>query len=200
MVLSRIVLNLESHAARRDLADAYQMHSTLMRLVDGGGGRPLWRLETGKGGRPPFLLVQTETTPVPELLSPDDDEYFMSFESKQNQLVRSLQEGDGVRFRLRANPTVTRAGKRHGLLREEEQREWIDRQLGRSGLKSHGVRILGAQREQFWRRRGKSPVTLLGVTFDGYCSVTDPAAVENAVRVGIGHGKSFGFGLLTLGR
>src|SRR5690606_37796715 len=63
VVLSRLVMNLGSSAARRDLANAYEMHSTLMRLVDAGAGRPLWRLELGRDGRPPELLIQTDVEP-----------------------------------------------------------------------------------------------------------------------------------------
>lgn len=200
MVLTKLVMNLESRAARRDLANAYQMHSTLMRLVDSGAGKPLWRLERPPREGPPIVLIQTESAPPRSALREVDEEYFVSFESRENRLLANLAAGDLLRFRVRANPTVTREKKRHGLVRYEEQIGWIERQLRRNGATPKVAEVLDSRSEVFRRRRGGAPVTIVGVTYDGSLRVDDPLLLRGAVVRGIGHGRSFGFGLITLGR
>lgn len=199
MVLSRITLDLESPAARRDLADAYEMHSTLMRFVDAGASKPLWRLERGRGTENAVVLVQTDRAPSPDALT-DDGGYFLDFESRPNKLIENLQAGDRVYFRVRANATVKREGKRHGLVTYEDQVSWIDRQLQERGAVSIEAIPSEARREVFRRRRGGKPITVLGVTFDGTFEVANPIALRAAVESGIGHARSFGFGLVTLAR
>lgn len=200
MVLTRMVLNLESGMARRDLANAYQMHSTLMRLVDSGAGKPLWRLERPPREGPPVVLIQTEAAPPRTALQEVDEKYFISFESRENRLLVNLAKGDLLRFRVRANPTVTREGKRHGLVRHDEQVNWIERQLLTNGSALKEVKVLDSGREVFRRRREGAPITLVGTTYEGALQVDDPELLRTAVSRGIGHGRSFGFGLITLGR
>jgi CRISPR system Cascade subunit CasE len=45
---------------------------------------------------------------------------------------------------------------------------------------------------------GRSPVSLVTVTFDGHLEVTDPPALRNTLTQGIGKAKAYGCGLLTL--
>ena len=62
--------------------------------------------------------------------------------------------GQLLRFRLRANPTVTRAGKRHGLTSQGAQLAWLQRQGERGGfqLVSCGVSVVwaGEGQERFY--------------------------------------------------
>ena len=45
-----------------------------------------------------------------------------------------------------------------------------------------------------------APRTLVGVDFEGVLEVADPGALAAAVRAGIGRGKAYGLGLLSLAR
>jgi hypothetical protein len=67
MWVSKLVLNPASKAARRDLANPYEMHRTLSKAVSEalkeGRERLLWRLEPTRGLEPPVVLVQTLTEP-----------------------------------------------------------------------------------------------------------------------------------------
>lgn len=200
MVLSRIVLNLDVPAARRDLADAYELHSTLMRLVDGGATKPLWRLERWRNSRPAEVLVQTDDEPNWNVLKAVDEAYASEVESKRNRLFENLRSGDRLRFRVRANPTVKREKRRHGLVRFEEQVAWMERQLAKSGATPLEIVPNESRREVHKRRRGGKPITLVGVTFDGVISVEDAERVRELVRTGVGHARALGFGLVTLAR
>lgn len=198
MVLSQIVLNLDHPDARRDLGDPYEMHATLMHLADSGASKPLWRVEHRRHTEAPVVLVQTEQAPDPSTLMRGERPYFLDFGSRRNVLLRNLEPGDQLNFRVRANPTVTRAGKRHGLLRTEEQLGWLERQLDRAGARLLLAQTSEARRERMGRRRGNQPIVILGVTFDGALEVHDAEALRKAVATGIGHAKALGFGLITL--
>ncbi|HNR02414.1 MAG TPA: type I-E CRISPR-associated protein Cas6/Cse3/CasE [Anaerolineaceae bacterium] len=113
-----------------------------------------------------------------------------------------LQNGGFYRFRLVANPVVTRNGKRLGLFREEDQLGWLTRQLEHSGatLLESQVRQIGLARSE------KNPVkdggvqTHYAVEFNGVLQVEDPLTLASRIAEGIGPAKAYGFGLLTLAR
>jgi CRISPR system Cascade subunit CasE len=200
MVLSTITLDLDDAQARRDLADPYEMHATLMRLADGGASRPLWRLETPCDGSTPYVLVQTDIDPDPTQLRSRGTPYFTTFESQPHRLLDDIRGGEPLRFRLRANPTLKRAGKRYGLVQEDEQLAWIDRTLRTRGASEVVPLVRESARHTLRRHRGGTPIVLHGATFDGTFHAADPAAIRTAVRDGLGHAKGFGFGLLTVAR
>ena len=50
----------------------------------------------------------------------------------------------------------------------------------------------------FRKASKESPITLATVQYDGMLEVTDIDALRHALINGIGHGKGFGCGLLTL--
>jgi CRISPR system Cascade subunit CasE len=126
--------------------------------------------------------------------------------------LHSLTAGQRFRFRLRANPCVTRNGKRLGLLRLEDQEKWIDRKG-----KSHGFSLpqltsfypsdASRKRVDVWisqeqMLRGKqhsgNAIRIFSVLYDGTLTVTEPDCFRNVLQTGIGHGKTMGLGLLSV--
>lgn len=198
MVLSQMIMNLDSPQVRKDLSDRYELHATLMRFVDKGASKPLWRLEWNTRTRYPTLLIQTEAAPDPSAVAELDPTYIVKFGSRRNILYENLSNGDEFNFRLRANPTVTRDGKRHGLYREEEQIAWLSRQLEKSGAKLVFTQTSDSVTERMKRRKGSRPISIHGVTFDGVLRTQNPDRLRSAIQSGIGHAKALGFGLLTL--
>lgn len=189
MFLSRLTLNPRHPGARRDLANPYELHSTLARALEPDTGF-LWRLEELT------LLVQSRAHPDWGRLEPG----FLArpSESKPLDLERLAAPGRPWRFRLRANPTVTRDGRRHGLTRLEDQLGWLRRQGERHGFRVLGVTVSAADRVRARKRQASAPITLQSVTFDGHLEATDPAQLAAVVRAGLGHGKALGLGLLSL--
>ena len=114
MFLSQLILNPRAHDVQRDLRDAYQMHRTLSRAWpdadDYARARVLFRLEEDRG-EAAIVLVQPQT-------APDWDElpgkYLQRAQSKEWQ--PQFSDGQRLGFRLRANPTIKRAGKRCGVV------------------------------------------------------------------------------------
>ena len=220
MFLHRIHLDPRCREARRDLSDPYQLHATLCRafcLQDRKcpEGEILWRLEpdTDPDGCP-RILIQSRTMPdwtgigVKGWLAKAD----ASIDLKNRLKLNSLKIGQRFRFRLRANPCVTRDGKRLGLLQLVEQEQWMKRKghshgfalpplpsfdLSETGQERVDVRVSQEQMLRGTQHAGNG-IRIFSVMYDGILSVNEPAKFRDALQSGIGHGKVMGLGLLSV--
>jgi CRISPR system Cascade subunit CasE len=138
-----------------------------------------------------------------------------------------LREGARLVFRLRANPTrrvsersareVERwRGKRVDIRGEENQLAWLQRKAERCGFRlsaAHvrrndlanvedlpNLRVVPEGRVGGLRRAGGSAARLTfgSVLFEGELIITDAHLFREALQSGIGSGKAFGFGLLSV--
>ena len=203
MYLSQLLLNPRHPAARRDLADPYQMHRTLSRVfADGPDVRPgrfLWRLErAGSMGEAGAVLVQAAAPGHWNALDNLPGYVATLHADKPFNMERSVVAGRRYRFRLTANPTVTRDGKRLGLVKEELQLAWLGRQAARGGFDIGGATCSGCDRIDVPHGSGSTRMTVTRVQFDGELIARDPAALIRTLQAGIGHGKAFGLGLLSI--
>jgi CRISPR system Cascade subunit CasE len=203
MYLSRLLLNPADPQARRDLADAYEMHRTLARVYAPDAKRPparfLWRQERNAAGWPDgTVLVQSAEPGNWSVLRHGLQGYLQSIEAdKVVDPAVLVQAGRRYRFRLKVNPTVTREGKRHGLVKEQEQLDWLVRQGQR-----HGFGVLGAVRsasERMSARQKGNRITVHSALFDGVLQASSEVdALRSVLTLGLGHAKSLGLGLLSL--
>lgn len=202
MYLSRLVLDPRNAMARRDLANPYDMHRTLVRAfaLDEVQAPPrfLWRLESGSVRDAPTVLVQS--TPAGNWSALEQVAGYLRrpAETKTFDLPAWVQPGASYRFRLVANPTVTREGKRLGLVGEEAQTAWLHRQALRHGFQLDAALV--ADSDVVCARKAAMPVSLQRACFEGLLTVLDASALSSALEAGIGPGKAFGFGLLSLAR
>lgn len=220
MLLHKIYLDPRCREARRDLSDPYQLHSTLCRAFcepdkKCPAGEFLWRLEPEMDSNGhPRILVQSRSMPnwerigAPGWLAKHD----AAVDMEDRLELDSLKVGQRFRFRLRGNPCVTRDGKRLGLLRLEEQEEWVVKKgeqhgfslpqltpfdISESQHKRADVRISQEQMLRGNQHTGNS-IRIYSVLYDGILSVSDPNKFKSALQTGIGHGKALGLGLLSI--
>lgn len=173
------------------------------------------------------LLVQSNTAPnwaqLPaEALGPAPDARGNPAVRSVADEYDQIAAGARLIFRLRANPTKKLSdrapkepnrllGKRVALLREGEQLAWLARQG-----EQHGFRLLATelsaqipaaqaapQATERGRRPGRDggdpmPLCFGAVLFSGRLEVTDATCFRAALAGGIGSGKAFGFGLLSV--
>lgn len=219
MYLHRIHLDPHCREARRDLSDPYQMHATLCRVFSVPekkcpGGQFLWRLEpeTDPAGCP-RILVQSRSIAdwvkigVRGWLAKEDP----AIDLKARLKLDSLKTGRGFRFRLRANPCVTRNGKRIGLLQRDAQEEWIERKAKQHGFslpsrasihsaepsRKRWNAIISQERMFQGNQHSGNTIRVFSVLYDGILIVTEPDQFRSALQTGIGHGKVLGLGLLS---
>jgi CRISPR system Cascade subunit CasE len=200
MYLSRLTLDTRNGQVRRDLANRYELHATLCwAFEDHDQAHPLWRMELTRPGEAPCLLVQSLAAPDWGRLAGRHTGYFLDQISKALDLPEQVRAGQRLRFRLEANPTITRDGKRHGLWQEDEQLAWLNRQGERGGFAIESAVVTRQDRLDIQKHGRKQRIILYAVLFDGYLFVRDPTSFGQTLRTGIGHGKALGLGLLSIG-
>ncbi|MFJ4713567.1 type I-E CRISPR-associated protein Cas6/Cse3/CasE [Streptomyces sp. NPDC088785] len=204
--IARIRLNPHSRDVQRDLRDATQMHRTVMRLVpDDLGDAPrqktgmLYRLEESDTSS--TLLVQAASLDPARL----PRGYGNAEVKSLAPMFTALRKGLGVRYRIDVNPCkrerlpLQQKGQRGRVipLAGPDADQWWTRRAAEAGLDLH---VLTPTSLEPVRSRGPNASqmrhTLL--RYDGTATVTDPDALCEAVTNGIGRGKPYGAGLLTL--
>lgn len=226
MFLSRLLLDPRDRTCRRDLADLQALHRRVMAAFPGGASRDgraahgvLWRVEpAGRLGRL-MLLVQSATPPDWSRLP---DGYLATPEEvKQiDEALAAIRVGSRLQFRLVANPTrkidtksgldgVRRNGRRVPLRGDEALLAWLVRKAQDAGFSVADDPTSAARRVVVrplgdligWRGAGRmsaARLTFRGAAFDGILEVTDADRLREAIVAGIGPGKAYGYGLLSL--
>jgi CRISPR system Cascade subunit CasE len=214
MHLSKLVVDATDGQTGRTLAEPYLLHQAIMAGFAPdrrGDTRVLFRLEPERPRGRTVLLVQSEA-------EPEWDRVFDRFFGERiwaevKELRLALAPEQRLRFRLRANPTVRKrfpdlAGKslRIGIYgdnettAEEKLRAWLDRKLDQAGAVSNDYRVIDEGRVCGWASHGgvRRRLEFQSVLFEGTLIARDPQTLQGAIRQGIGSGKGFGFGLLSL--
>ena len=203
MYLTRLLLDTRSAQVRRDLGNPYELHRTLVRAFVQSDAqdvpRFLWRVEPQAAwNSPPVVLVQSEHSADWSLLQALPRYLKAPPETKALSPERLFPARQRCRFRLFANPTVTRAGKRIGLVGDDAQLAWLQRQG-----QSHGFALETAivtHSEVLKPRKQATVLSLQRACYEGVLQVTDAERLKVALVAGIGPGKAFGCGLLSLAR
>jgi CRISPR system Cascade subunit CasE len=202
MYLSRLHIRLDSAQARRDIANPYELHRTLsLAFARGGNERPaafLWRAESDRALQRLLVLVQSVTEPKWDDLEARFPGYLAGFDVKAYPLADRLHTGQILRFRLHANPTVTRQGKRHGLRSTMRQLEWLSRQGTGHGFTVVDCTVSSARLLRARQEAKRNTIAVQGVTYDGLLRVDEPARLQEAITAGLGHAKALGLGLLSV--
>lgn len=183
----------------------------------------LYRLDERATGAPQVLMQSREAPDcgvLPEgyLLSVPDNPGCRSVDN----FYAAIAPGMLLRFRLRANPTrrVFRLrenedprwrGKRVEVRGEEDWLSWLCKKGETHGFTLPTSRHPAALPDVRMADEGKlkgnragpnggSQMTLAGVLFDGHLVVSDAERFRETLRQGIGSGKAYGFGLLSVAR
>ncbi|MGW0995312.1 type I-E CRISPR-associated protein Cas6/Cse3/CasE [Streptomyces sp. NPDC002523] len=205
-VIARIRLNPHSREVQRDLRDATQMHRTVMRVAPddlGGDARHqaglLYRVdETDTASTLLIQASQLDPTRLP-------DGYGHAETKSLAPMFRALRKGLTVRYRIVVNPAkreflpLASSSKRGRIipLSGPDADQWWTRRATDAGLHLH---VLTPTPLQPVRPRGRnaSPMRHSLLRYDGTATVTDPDTLTQAILTGIGRGKPYGAGLLSL--
>ena len=132
-----------------------------------------------------------------------------------DNLFNSLDEGGIYRFKLKANPTFKMKAKdsekkvRIPYKREEKQLRWLSYkgnlhgfQLVPSQLNPEIPNVVVSNNTTLKGKRvknnKKTMLTFHSVVFEGVLKIVNMMDFVNTLKKGIGSGKAYGFGLLSL--
>ena len=193
-----------------------------------GEKEPDWRLAFGldkdqnDSKRPPrgnagFLLAAPPQT-KPVSIALDGDALLLS--SPKQSLTHRILPGDIMRFRLRANPTrKVQDGSANGKRKRVEPKleahvDWLACKLGDAGefpgsfindertvhenIKAFVPGWAYGWRTKYEPEQPGQRMQWWSVLFEGEFRVKDTAALKSLLESGIGPGKAFGFGLLSI--
>ncbi|QVQ51556.1 type I-E CRISPR-associated protein Cas6/Cse3/CasE [Spiractinospora alimapuensis] len=221
LLLSKI--SMSPHRLGVQFAQAGDHHRMLLKALDTALGPTqsttpradaglLFREEITRRGW--SLLVQSQLPLDGDQLGPG---YALDGTRDISPILNHLHEGRRVRYRVVAAP-IRRLGK------TDKPRDLIGANGERLPSGEITIPLRGRAAEQWWvgkaeaaglipesvlsrpvgnavdnrRRNGRKPVRLPAVCFEGTARIRDGAAVGTALAHGIGRGKNFGLGLLSL--
>lgn len=174
----------------------------------------LHRLERQRDGF--VLYVQSTVSPDWSRLTPG---YANRIDVKPiDGLYSNISSGTRLVFRLAANPTKRApkddkgdpkfqdAKRRRIDIRDDAKKiDWLTRKgeqcgfrLCRVSTKNEVASVDAAPMSAFKFKHDAGSVTLARATFDGVLEVTNADVFRNAIASGIGTGKAYGFGLMSV--
>lgn len=186
------------HTDYRKLRDIYELHQLLWKGFDVGDKKQqrdfLFRAER-KPAKQAEILVQSQTRPNWEpVFSP------RTFAVKSYEPV--FKAGQRFFFLIQVSGSVAKSNgpgtqPRRVPLPWSQYESWFKSQGEKRGFEVLNLTRLG---EVFASSYAKKRVSIAGQKLSGVLTVTKPDAFEQSYRQGIGRGKGFGFGMLSLKR
>ncbi len=206
MYLSRIELDVKKRNTMIALANPQQFHGAVEMGFKGDRKRNLWRLD--KLGNKLYLILLSED--MPELggivqqfgtgQAPEIKDY--------TAYLNTMQNGTLWHFRLTANPTKSlpnyaegaKRGKVCAHITTEFQEKWLMEKAEKCGFRlfAGSFGVTHTQWQRFRKGDKGNQVSLLSVTYEGILEVTDVQKFKNMLINGIGRGKAYGLGLMTV--
>lgn len=211
MYLSRVRLNPQLRTTMQAIQAPQMLHGAVERCFAGERRRRLWRIDWMSDSC--LLLVLSEEIPdfTGLIAQFSNIELAGQGESKDYEpFLSRLREGQAWHFRLKANPVVAsraglqeprQRGRIHAHVTPEQQKRWLMNRAAQHGfgLQEQAFDVVHSQWQRFTKKDG-SFVSLRAVALEGSLRVEDAGLLRKALTEGIGRGKAYGLGLLTLAR
>jgi CRISPR system Cascade subunit CasE len=205
MYLSQLVLNARKSDVLRDLSNAHKLHQRIMQAFpdeeDRDSPRQDWHILFRQEPDSDVVLVQSDLEPDWSRLP---DGYLRQCHGPKLFSLSPEQVSSGrcFQFRLRANPSKrdNKTKKTVGFYRRPDQLAWLERQADRCGFRLLGVDVVPSPNLFGLKHKGTSPVRIVTALYQGVLEVTQPDQFLTVVQQGLGRGKSYGCGLLSLAR
>ncbi len=208
MYLSRIKLDTKKRETMIALTNPQKIHGAIESAlgIEHERLRSLWRIDELRGET--YLLVLTKDMPNFSTVSEQFGYNSGIVETKDyDKLLNRITTGSRWRFKLTANPTKCHKtpdddsprGKITSLISVPYQEEWLCKRAEANGFSLSLEDFLVTKTNNYaFRKNGRQNVYILSVTFEGILTVQDADLFRKALTEGIGRGKAYGNGLLTV--
>ncbi len=205
MFISQIMLDTKKHKTAKALYNRQLMHSALENCFTGSRQHPLWRVEC-EGDKTKLLVLSKDIPDFTSFMAQFGEKDYSPMTKEYNAFLDSICKPDiVVRFKIVANPTIKHNGKRVPLNENRTVKQpycaldWIKERLSHYGgnplkctLDEYKINVICKNNE----RKGKIAMA----EFSGFLRITDPIKLKTALTYGIGHGKAYGCGLLSIAK
>lgn len=219
MYLTRVEIDYSKRQHARQPVFVETIHNWVERcfpqeFADKKRSRKLWRLDKVQGKN--YLLIVSATQPNLQILE-NMCGVAGSAQSKDYSayLQQQLHSGARLRFRLVLNPVIAKcSGQGRGKLKphitEKWQLQYLADRAEKYGFALKEGEFFAVERDWvvFHRccqgagaptHKGKKrPISLVKVVYEGVLTVTNVTALRQALTLGIGKKKAYGFGMMTV--
>ena len=208
MYLSKLVLNGNNRLVQKELSNAHKLHQQIMHAFPDEQrdmSRNDWNILFRQEPDSEVVLVQSDLEPdwsnLPTQYLSDRVELPLAVKSFALS-AEQIAPGRILQFRLRANPSKrdNQTKKTIGLFHQADQLAWLKRQADRCGFLLQGVDVIPSPNVFGSKGGGTAPIRLTTALYQGILEVIEPEPFLHAVQRGIGRGKSYGCGLLSIAR
>jgi len=205
--LSRVELDITNRNTLKALSNRNCFHAAIAYCFQ--GEKVLWRLDCVKSKY--YLLLVSRTKADLSHMQKEFGNSDTAFESLDyTTLFSRIAEGQDWHFRLAANPVKScktgenskERGKTHAHVTVHHQQEWLKTRAPKYGfsVSDDNFKVVASEWITFKKRESKNKIILLSVVFEGKLTVTDPSLFKQALQEGIGKGKAYGLGMISVAR
>ncbi|OLP18279.1 type I-E CRISPR-associated protein Cas6/Cse3/CasE [Leptolyngbya sp. 'hensonii'] len=204
MYLSKLVLNERDRTVQYDLSNAHALHQRIMQAFPDeqrDSPRADWNVLFRQEPASAIVLVQSGIQPNWTHLPTSYLTCSPNFTHVDLEASR-LESGRIFQFRLKANPSKrdNQTRKLIGMFHQSDQMTWLERQASQHGFQPLGVDVIPTPNVFGVKGKGKAPIRMLTVLYQGVLQITDSALFIAALQQGIGRGRSYGCGLLSIAK
>ncbi|EPD68327.1 CRISPR-associated protein cas6/cse3/case, subtype I-e [Corynebacterium pyruviciproducens ATCC BAA-1742] len=215
---TRIYVNPQKRQGRKVLMNPEAMHAEVRGLfppdISTADARVLWRLDQ-HDHEYQLYIVGPERPETAELAERIGWATRPAQTADYDKFLRALTKGQKWNFALTANPTISvkgdgKRGKSIPLVKLDQQIKWLQDRSAKNGFSLFSVEgseapDLRITRQEVLRfskdpRSRKATVALTTARFEGSLEVTNSDALRTLLTQGIGKGRAYGLGLMTLAR
>ena len=192
MYISKVYVDVKIPLVRHDLSSLNFFYDTLKKIS--GGGAPVYRIDS-------VPLNQTDFIQPVVLISEKEPEisggkvpggYIAKIETFKYDIP--VRNGMVYKYFLRANPSVRIFFKHSDLETDESWKKWLETEGSANGFEVVDSKVTN----DGYVTCAEKKVKFLSVIFEGSLKITDEEKFRKALNSGIGRGREYGLGLLSI--
>ncbi len=191
MFISKIYIDVKIPAVRHDLSSLNYFYDTLKMISQ--GSEPVYRIDNvplnQTGYIQPVVLISEKK---PEIEKSIAAEYISKIETFEYNIP--VRKGMVYKYYLKANPSVRIFFKNSDLETEESWKKWLETEGIINGFEVVDCKVTS----DGYISCSEKKVKFLSVLYEGSLKITDEKKFTKALYGGIGRGREYGLGLLSI--
>ncbi len=192
MYISKVYVDVKIPAVLHDLSSLHFFHDTLKKISRGGA--PLYRIDNvpldQTGYVQPVVLISEKKPEISDIKIPAG--YVAKIETFEYDIP--VRNGMVYKFYMKANPSVKIFFKHSDLETEESWGKWLESEGYVNGFEVVDSKTF----DDGYVTCAEKSAKFLAVIFEGSMKITDEKKFRKALNGGIGRGREYGLGLLSI--